>query len=776
MAVGYNPRAITDGLVLALDAGNPKNYNAGISTNWTDKVGGNNGTLVGGTYHNDGPFVGAGYVEFDGTDDELNFTSIDVGTGDFTYEAWVYPTASVNQPIIVWHNSTSKVHTFGLWASGQGVDAIFSANARPGSSNSFEVTSAISLNTWHHIAFVRASGTLKVYVDGTEKSLSEGSGSIGGDPSSYSTDVSYVGSSAVNENFVGKISNARVISGTALYTSNFTPPTKPLTAVTNTKLLTCQGNTISPGTDIVVTTSNKGSGSVGSLSAVTSSGNYYFDNRSASPSTASIQLDFKTVQTGVTQIKLSGGGYQQGSTYDLYVNGVLVENDRSTKTLWAEDTITISSTNISSIKIEGSDGYSLGALKFNGTLVSGTISEIVPNGDISLTKEPFAGAGAVKFDGTGDYLSFTKNTTTGSFTCECWFYRGADVSNYHIIFSGDNLGSVNANNVQLQVSNTGAVGWYQGASVISQTGTAVQQNAWNHIAWVRSGTSCAIFVNGSRIATGTNSNALNVTQISTYLSGGYQLNGYISNARIVDAAVYDPAQTTISVPTKPLEPIENTFLLTCQGQNIKDASSNAYAITVNGDAKATIVSSAFELDGTDDCVDVTNNANLYPGTGDFTAEVWCRGESATSDYHYLLSNYGNSGSNYYGWAILTQSNGSGIRAYMQSGSGATGVTISNTTVNLNDSNWHHVVFVRSGNAIRLYHNGEQLESDGDVTGYNVTSSEAKFRIGKVRDAADPNGGYYFWNGKISGVKIYKGKGLTAAEVTQNYNATKGRYA
>jgi len=28
MAVGYNPRAVTDGLVLALDAGNPKNYNA----------------------------------------------------------------------------------------------------------------------------------------------------------------------------------------------------------------------------------------------------------------------------------------------------------------------------------------------------------------------------------------------------------------------------------------------------------------------------------------------------------------------------------------------------------------------------------------------------------------------------------------------------------------------------------------------------------------------------------------------------------------------------
>ena len=35
-----------------------------------------------------------------------------------------------------------------------------------------------------------------------------------------------------------------VLKGTALYTSAFTPPTKSLTTITNTVLLTCQGNTI----------------------------------------------------------------------------------------------------------------------------------------------------------------------------------------------------------------------------------------------------------------------------------------------------------------------------------------------------------------------------------------------------------------------------------------------------------------------------------------------------------------------------------------------------
>ena len=46
MGVAYNSRIVTDGLVLALDAGNTKSY-PGSGTTWTDLSGnGRNGTLT----------------------------------------------------------------------------------------------------------------------------------------------------------------------------------------------------------------------------------------------------------------------------------------------------------------------------------------------------------------------------------------------------------------------------------------------------------------------------------------------------------------------------------------------------------------------------------------------------------------------------------------------------------------------------------------------------------------------------------------------------------
>jgi hypothetical protein len=173
---------------------------------------------------------------------------------------------------------------------------------------------------------------------------------------------------------------------------------------------------------------------------------------------------------------------------------------------------------------------------------------------------PSVNGGSGYFDGGNNYLTFTKNTTSGAFTCECWFYRGANVTQ-HNIFTGSNITVVGADNIQFVVTNTGGIGLTMNGVVISATGTAVTRDAWSHLVWVRDASNnVATFVNGNRISTATTSAPLNVVSIGAYFAN-HSPNGYVADARIVNEAVYDPTLTTLTVPTTPLTAVSNTYLL-----------------------------------------------------------------------------------------------------------------------------------------------------------------------------------------------------------------------
>ena len=102
------------------------------------------------------------------------------------------------------------------------------------------MSSVLSTNytkQWVHLVGQRSGNTLQIYVNGVLGGTQSVSGAI-----SLSGDVRIGGRSGGNYT-TGSISNVRILKGTALYTTNFTPPTKTLTNVTNTKLLCCQSNT-----------------------------------------------------------------------------------------------------------------------------------------------------------------------------------------------------------------------------------------------------------------------------------------------------------------------------------------------------------------------------------------------------------------------------------------------------------------------------------------------------------------------------------------------------
>jgi hypothetical protein len=234
MAVGYNPRAITDGLVLALDAGNTKSY-SGSGTTWTDNVGGNNGTLTNGPYHTKGPFFSSGSVYFDDTSKYLDISSSSdfaYGTGDFTWECWVY---IIQGGYALDHGSNGGT----IVLSHTSVSLYYNTTVGTGSVLYTTGFGTIPTETWTHIAAVRSGGTTYLYTNGVLSSSASDSHNYG----SQAVRIGQYGGGGSNY-FGGYISDLRIVKGTAVYTSAFTPPTGPLTAVTNTKLLTCQGNTI----------------------------------------------------------------------------------------------------------------------------------------------------------------------------------------------------------------------------------------------------------------------------------------------------------------------------------------------------------------------------------------------------------------------------------------------------------------------------------------------------------------------------------------------------
>ncbi len=181
-------------------------------------------------------------VELDGSGDWFTTsTSSDYafGTGDFTIECWVNLTGSPsNQPHIADNRTDgSYSNQFTLY-----IDTDYKYKLYK-NGNVLETIKA-GVNTWNHIALVRSSGVTRLYLNGNSQGTYN-------DTNNYSTTSLVFGANAVNQNHNtnGRISNLRIVKGTAVYTSPFKPSTEPLKNITNTKLL-CFNNSSTTGTTV----------------------------------------------------------------------------------------------------------------------------------------------------------------------------------------------------------------------------------------------------------------------------------------------------------------------------------------------------------------------------------------------------------------------------------------------------------------------------------------------------------------------------------------------
>jgi len=167
---------------------------------------------------------GSGY--FDGTGDYLLTASNAAFTlaGDFTIEGWMYMTSGSND---------ISLFTLGDANAATGIQVYYYNSAiRMYSGATIIASSSVpNFNAWIHVAVVRSGTTVTLYLNGVSNGTATKATTYSG---AFYTGASNVGP---GEYMNGAISDIRVVKGTAVYTTTFTPPTAPLTAITNTSYL-----------------------------------------------------------------------------------------------------------------------------------------------------------------------------------------------------------------------------------------------------------------------------------------------------------------------------------------------------------------------------------------------------------------------------------------------------------------------------------------------------------------------------------------------------------
>ncbi len=170
----------------------------------------------------------------------LDRTAGSFGTNDFTIECWWLASGSqLNYAGIVAQNFSSTNGGWALKVRSTSDQVEFSyINSTP---QNVTVSFNVNDGAWHHIAVTRSGTSLRVYVDGILQTTGTLPAAFSFSSGAGNTDIGY---QARDNAFIrGYVSNLRLLNGTAFSTGSTYPvATSPLTAVTNTSLLTCQSN------------------------------------------------------------------------------------------------------------------------------------------------------------------------------------------------------------------------------------------------------------------------------------------------------------------------------------------------------------------------------------------------------------------------------------------------------------------------------------------------------------------------------------------------------
>ena len=385
------------------------------------------------------------------------------------------------------------------------------------------------------------------------------------------------------------------------------------------------------------------------------------------------------------------------------------------------------------------------------------------------------------FDGSDDYAEVGAYTGadigSGVFTLEAWCLceasSGADTI-------ASNLGPSDTTGYQLYIdAGTGVKLYiYSDSSNYRQltTTSAIAQGTWNHcvftVASASNGAAIKLYVNGIEKDSDTlNSNytgAAHGLDIGRYpYNNTKYFDGKIAQVRTYSAALTSAQVTTNYNATKALYQNPNlnmnldaaTYTSGAWGDSVGSNDG-----TISGASFDQELGNYFDFDGSNDKITVAG-ADLNPANTK-SIGVWFNTDSTSSE-QYIISNWSGSGNNY-GYFLIADSGTLKAWVYNQAQNGYFANLASGGTITA--GKWHYAVLNIGPNASdnKLFLDGVLTETESSTSGtFPTTAAHNGIAIGVY-------GASSWFNGKIGRIKAYDTQ-LTAAQVVQNYLATKSDY-
>jgi hypothetical protein len=284
--------------------------------------------------------------------------------------------------------------------------------------------------------------------------------------------------------------------------------------------------------------------------------------------------------TGKTAVRVDGasGVFNVGETFSYY--------DTDGTTLLASGTI-------SSIDTDGKF-YVNGNLTGLETAAERGGKTVTANGDAQIdTAIKKFGQASLLLDGTGDYASVTSQDDfgfgTGDFTVEAWVYKTADTGQESIF--DFRAGAATDDAVALGVRNSNKPYVYISGAYQIDSATALTLSAWNHIAYVREGTTGTLYLNGSSVGSWTDNTDYGTAKpltIGAGYTGGFTFwTGNIDEVRISKGVARYTAGFVS--PTSEFTSDINTSLLLHLNTDFSDDTLNAQDIRFSGGETASYV-------------------------------------------------------------------------------------------------------------------------------------------------------------------------------------------